>query len=45
MQDFRLPKISKDTYIAMDPNEGKAVNMNIDISFYNAPCFSNIEES
>ena len=33
------PEITKNTYIAMDPNAGKVVTMNIDITFPNAPCF------
>jgi len=34
-----VPKISKDTYIASDPNEGKNIFLNLDITFHNAPCF------
>lgn len=40
LTDFVKPKISKDTFIASDPNEEKFVSMNLDISFYSVPCFS-----
>jgi len=39
MNDYWKPKIQKDTYIASDPNEGKEIYMNLDITFPNAPCY------
>ena len=39
VNEFMVPKISKDTYIASDPNEGQDIYMNLDVTFPNAPCF------